>query len=42
MKSLADDPQLAESMGRAARKLCESKYNIDRFASQLHELFESL
>ena len=42
MKSLTDEPRLAESMGRAGRKLCEFHYTIDRFAIQLHELFESL
>ena len=32
----------AQEMGRNGRKLCETYYNIDRFATQLHELFESL
>ena len=40
--ALARDPQLAQAMGEAGRKLCESHYNIVRYAADLHRFFESL
>lgn len=42
MDAITNDRDRAEAMGRAARKLCESHYNIQRYSTQLHELFNSL
>jgi glycosyltransferase involved in cell wall biosynthesis len=42
IEKLAQDPERAEEMGKVGRKLCESYYNIDRFARDLHTFFESL
>ena len=42
MDAIMADRDQAESMGRAARKLCESRYNMTRFSQELHEFFESL
>jgi hypothetical protein len=39
---LAEDPERAEAMGRAGRRLCEAHYNIGRYSSDLHAFFESL
>jgi glycosyltransferase involved in cell wall biosynthesis len=39
---LGDNPQKAEEMGRKGRELAESYYNIERYASDLHEFFERL
>jgi glycosyltransferase involved in cell wall biosynthesis len=40
--ALARDPQQAQAMGQQGRRLCESHYNIDRYAGDLHRFFESL
>jgi glycosyltransferase involved in cell wall biosynthesis len=40
--ALANDPKRAQEMGEKGRELAESHYNIDRFASGLHQFFESL
>ena len=42
MQRLLDNPAEAEAMGQAGRKLCESRYNIARYAKELHQFFESL
>jgi hypothetical protein len=42
MEAIFEEPDRAEAMGRAGRKLCESRYNIQRYAKELHEFFESL
>ena len=42
IQCLASDPQRAEGMGRAGRRLAESHYNIHRYAAGLHEFFSSL
>lgn len=42
MHELAADPARAAAMGAAARELCDRHYNIDRYAAQLHQLFENL
>lgn len=39
---LGDNPNTAESMGRKARKLAERYYNIERYARDLHQFFETL
>jgi glycosyltransferase involved in cell wall biosynthesis len=39
---VADDPARALRMGNAGRRLCESHYNMVRYANQLHEFFNSL
>ena len=39
--SLADNPADAQAMGAAGRRLCESHYNIERFAADLHRFFET-
>lgn len=41
METLLSDPARAEAMGQAGRRLCESRYNIDRYAKELHAFFES-
>jgi starch synthase len=40
--SLGNDPIRAEAMGRRGRKLAEKSYNIERYARDLHNFFESL
>lgn len=42
MLALVNDPRRAEEMGRKSRLLCETRYNIDRYAADLHKLFQSL
>lgn len=42
VERLAADPRAAEAMGRKARALAESHYNIGRYARGLHEFFQSL
>lgn len=42
MNTIMNDRPRAEEMGRAARRLAESRYNIVRFANELHKFFESL
>lgn len=42
MECLARNPREAAAMGRRGRILCERHYNIVRFASDLHSLFEAL
>jgi hypothetical protein len=42
IEELAADPRRAEAMGRMGRKLCEEHYNLNRYARDLHEFFESL
>jgi glycosyltransferase involved in cell wall biosynthesis len=42
IQGLANDPVRAEAMGRRGRELCENHYNINRFARDLHQFFESL
>jgi glycosyltransferase involved in cell wall biosynthesis len=39
---LANKPQKAAEMGRCGRHLAESRYNIQRYANDLHNFFESL
>lgn len=39
---IAADPARAAAMGQAGRRLCEARYNIGRYARDLHEFFESL
>ena len=42
IKSLADDPSRAKAMGEAGRRLVETRYNIQRYADDLHNFFELL
>jgi glycosyltransferase involved in cell wall biosynthesis len=39
---LATHPREAEAMGVRGRALCESRFNITRYAADLHQFFESL
>jgi glycosyltransferase involved in cell wall biosynthesis len=42
IRFLANSPAKAQAMGEAGRRLCESHYNMNRFATDLHHFFESL
>jgi hypothetical protein len=42
MEEIRTDPVRAEKMGRAGRRLCEERYNMDRYAVDLHRFFETL
>jgi hypothetical protein len=42
IKFLSENPRQAQAMGDAGRRLCETHYNTDRYATELHRLFESL
>ena len=42
IETLARDPERARAMGEKGRKLVEDRYNIDRYARDLHRFFESL
>jgi Glycosyl transferases group 1 len=42
MKTIADDPLRAKEMGVRGRRLCETRYNLARYADGLHQFFESL
>ena len=39
---ISSDPEEARRMGERGRALCESHYNIVRYADQLHDFFNSL
>jgi hypothetical protein len=39
---LANDPAEARAMGEAGRRLVEKRYNMDRYARDLHDFFEGL
>jgi glycosyltransferase involved in cell wall biosynthesis len=39
---IATDPRAAAEMGANGRRLCERRYNMGRFAADLHGFFESL
>lgn len=39
---ISGNPSEAEAMGANGRALCESHYNIQRFATRLHQFFEGL
>ncbi|MES2692297.1 MAG: glycosyltransferase family 4 protein [Verrucomicrobiota bacterium] len=42
IETLAADPQRAAAMGRAGRIQARQRYNIERYATDLHHFFESL
>jgi glycosyltransferase involved in cell wall biosynthesis len=42
IETIGNDPARAEAMGKASRQLCESHYNINRYAAGLHSFFETL
>ena len=39
---LGDNPNAAEAMGQKGREMTERYYNIERYASDLHDFFEAL
>jgi hypothetical protein len=39
---LGDNPEKAEAMGQKGREMTERYYNIERYASDLHDFFEAL
>ena len=39
---LGDNPDIAEAMGQKGREMTERYYNIERYASDLHDFFETL
>jgi glycosyltransferase involved in cell wall biosynthesis len=39
---LSDNPDTAEAMGQKGRQMTEDYYNIERYASDLHDFFETL
>lgn len=39
---LLDNPRIAMEMGMRGRRLCEEKYNLSRFSSQLMDIFEEI
>jgi glycosyltransferase involved in cell wall biosynthesis len=41
LELVSNDPALARAMGEKGRKLVEDRYNIDRYARDLHRFFES-
>lgn len=42
MRTISQDPARAEAMGQAGRRLCERRYDIERYAADLHAFFEKL
>jgi hypothetical protein len=42
LAQISNDPAQARAMGKKGRKLVEERYNIDRYARDLHRFFESL
>jgi glycosyltransferase involved in cell wall biosynthesis len=42
MRFMVENPSKAAEMGAAGRRHCESYFNIERYAADLHALFESL
>lgn len=42
MQIITSDPARARAMGEAGRKYCEKRYNINRYAADLHDFFEKL
>ena len=42
MKWIIENPSKAQDMGRAGRKLCEKRYNLERFGTDLHGFFSKL
>jgi glycosyltransferase involved in cell wall biosynthesis len=42
LDTIADQPDRARAMGDAGRQLCETHYNMNRFATDLHSFFASL
>jgi glycosyltransferase involved in cell wall biosynthesis len=42
IEELTVNPRRAEAMGERGRALCERRYNIGRYASELHQFFETL
>jgi glycosyltransferase involved in cell wall biosynthesis len=42
MDAMMKEPDRAEAMGRKSRMLAENRYNIARYARELHQLFETL
>lgn len=42
MQKLRDDPELAATMGRNGRQLCEAKFNIEQYSHHLAAFFATL
>ena len=42
IRFIANNPDKAEAMGEAGYRLCEKRYNIERYGKDLHTFFESL
>lgn len=42
MERIMREPEQAQAMGRAGRELCESHYNMPRYASELNRFFADL
>lgn len=42
MRYLADNPEKSRAMGEAGRRLCESHYNIERYARELDAFFATI
>jgi hypothetical protein len=42
MEQVATDPRGAAEMGANGRAVCERRYNMGRFAGDLHEFLDSL
>jgi hypothetical protein len=42
METLESNPADARRMGEAGRRLCETRYNMDRYSKDLHGFFNSL
>jgi glycosyltransferase involved in cell wall biosynthesis len=42
LRRVRDDPEEARAQGLRGRELCEQFFHIDRFADDLHALFDSL
>ena len=39
---LSDNPDIAEAMGKKGREMTERYYNVERFAEDLHNFFQTL
>src|SRR5262249_115339 len=42
IEALASDPRGAQAMGEVGRRLCETHYNMKRYATELHQFFNAL
>ncbi|HVM49399.1 MAG TPA: glycosyltransferase [Candidatus Acidoferrum sp.] len=42
LRMICEDPERAKAMGQAGRRLCETRYNIVRYADELDRVFQAL